>query len=91
MENICLNYSTNKKDTFINEEFVKNRIKFFSEFIEYEDEQVKYVVIGLGDDLILNREQLINLIHSSRVKFEIVNCECAIGVLEGHPITIEYY
>lgn len=88
MESIFQNYSTNEEKIFVNEELIKNRIRFFTEFLE--DEDVKYVVIGLGDDLILSREQLINLIHSSKVKFEIVSYECAIGILEGQPIIIEY-
>ena len=90
MENTCQNYSTNNKKEFINKDLVVNRLRFFTEFLD-DDIYVKYVVEGLGNALILNREQLINLIHNSKVKFEIVNCECAIGVLEGHPITIEYY
>lgn len=89
MGNICQNYSTNNEKIFINEELIKNKIKFFSEFLE-EDEEIKYVVVGLGDDLILSRNQLINLIHSSRVKFEIVSSDSVIGILEGQLITIEY-
>ena len=90
MENICKNYSTNKEKDFINKDLVSNMVAFYKNFLD-EDEQVKYVIAGLGESLILSREQLINLIHNSKVKFEIVNCECAIGNLEGIPITIEYY
>lgn len=90
MENICQNYSANEEKTFINEELVTNRIKFFNEFLD-EDEEIKYIVEGLGDDLILSREQLINLIHNSRVRFGVVSNECVIGTLEGNLIIIEYY
>ena len=90
MENICLNYSTNNDNKkFINEELIKNRIKFFSEFLD-EDYQIQYILKWLGKDLILNREQLINLIHNGKVIFEIVTDECAIGVLNNIPVIIEY-
>lgn len=87
MSAACRNYSTNNKKEFINEELISNRTKFFREFLE--DEDVKYVV-SIGEDLILNREQLINLIHSSRVKFEIVSSDSVIGILNDTPFIIEY-
>lgn len=89
MENICLDYSTNKEKEFINKELITNRVKFFSEFLD-EDKMIKYVLQGLGEDLILNIEQLTTLIHSGEVKFEIVSDECAIGILNNIPVIIEY-
>lgn len=89
MENICPNYSTNEEKDFINKELINNRIKFFSEFLD-DDKFVKYVVQGIGEDLILNREQLMNLIHSNYVSFEIVSDETCIGILNDIPFIIEY-
>lgn len=89
MGNVCRNL-VNEEKKFINEELITNRVRFFREFLD-EDDQTKYVVIGFGDeDLILNREQLINLIHSSRVKFEIVSSDNVIGILNDIPFIIEY-
>ena len=90
MESVCQNYSTNNDNKkFINEELIRNRIKFFTEFLD-EDEMCRYILKGIGHDLILDREQLTNLIHNGKVIFEIVTDECAIGVLNNIPVIIEY-
>ena len=90
MENICQDYSTNKEKDFINEELIINREKFFTEFLD-EDELVKYILKGLGNDLVLSRKELETLIHNSRIKFEIVTDEACIGIISNMPFIIEYY
>ena len=91
MESVCQNYSTNNDNKkFINEELIRNRIKFFTEFLD-EDHQVKYVLKGLGNDLILTRKELETLIHNSKIKFEIITDETCIGIISNMPFIIEYY
>lgn len=92
MENTYMNIQANKEQTFKNLISDKNREKFFDEFIE-EDEMTKYIIDGLGNDLILSKKQLITMLKTSNVVYEIIDPYegyCTL-ILNGLPITIEYF
>lgn len=89
MENTYINIQANKQ-TLKNLISDKNREKFLKEFLE--DELTKYVINGLGETVILSKDELVSLIHNNDTKFEIVNPYegyCTL-MLNGLPITIEY-
>ena len=90
MENTYINIQANKQ-TLKNLISDKNREKFLKEFLE--DELTKYVINGLGETVILSKDELVSLIHNNDTKFEIVNPYegyCTL-MLNGLPITIEYF
>lgn len=91
MENTDIKILTNEK-TFKNLINDKNREKFFDEFIE-EDEMTKYIIDGLGNDLILSKKQLITMLKTSNVVYEIINPYegYAILLINSIPITVEYF
>ena len=90
MENADIKILTNEKifKNLIND---KNREKFFDEFID-EDEMTKYVINGLGEIVILSKDELVSLIHNNDTKFEIVNPYdgyCTM-IINGSPTILEY-
>lgn len=92
MENTYINIQASNKQTFKNLMSDKNREKFFSEFLD-EDESVKYIINGVGKDLILSKKQIETMIKTSDVQYEIVNPYegyCTI-MLNGLPIIVEYF
>ena len=92
MENTYMNIQTNNKQTFKNLISDKNREKFFSEFLE-EDSLTKYIITGIGDNLIMSRKQILIMIQTSDVRYEIVDPYegyCTM-IINGLPITIEYF
>ena len=91
MENTYINIQANKQ-TFKNLINDKNREKFFNEFVD-EDCLVKYIISGIGDNLIMSRKQLLTMMQTSNVDYEIVDPYegfCTL-MLNGLPITIEYF
>lgn len=91
MENTYINIQANKQ-TFKNLINDKNREKFFNEFVD-EDDLTKYIISGIGDNLIMSRKQLLTMMQTSNVDYEIVNpyegyVYC---MLNGLPITVEYF
>ncbi len=92
MENTYMNIQANNKQTFKNLISDKNRERFFSEFVD-EDDLTKYIISGIGDNLIMSRKQLLTMMQTSNVDYEIVNPHegyCTL-MLDGLPITIEYF
>lgn len=92
MENTYMNIQTNNKQAFKNLISDKNREKFLNEFLD-EDEVTKYIIIGIGDNLIMSRKQILTMVQTSDVRYEIVDpyegyAHC---ILNGLPITIEYF
>lgn len=86
-----MSIQVNNKQTFKNLVSDKNREKFFNEFLE--DESTKYVINGLGEIVILSKDELVSLIHNNDTKFEIVNPYegyCTM-IINGLPVTVEYF
>lgn len=92
MENACISIKANNEQTFKNLISDKNRERFFREFVD-EDSLTKYIITGIGDNLIMSRKQILTMVQSSDVRYEIVDpyegyAHC---ILNGLPITIEYF
>lgn len=91
MENTYINIQANKQ-TFKNLISDKNRERFFKEFVD-EDNLTKYIITGMGKELILSRKQIEIMMQTSNVDYEIVDPHqgfCTL-MLNGLPITIEYF
>lgn len=73
---------------------LENLKMFVNCFLE-EDEDIKYVVANEEDSedfLIVDREELVKLIHNGKLKIEYVEHEeFSLGVLDNTPVRIEYF
>lgn len=84
-----LKYSNNNK-TFKEMLREKNREEFYENFI-VGDDITNYVVIGLGDDLIINEKQLLTMLNCSGVEFDFIDntYEYANLIINKLPARIE--
>lgn len=91
MENACISIKANNEQTFKNLISDKNRERFFREFID-EDDSVEYIISDIGELLKMNKKQLLTMLQTSDVCYEIVDTytESCKLVLNGLPMTIEY-
>ena len=91
MENACISIKANNEQTFKNLISDKNRERFFSEFLE-EDDSVEYIITDIGEPLKMNKKQLLTMLQTSDVCYEIVDTytESCKLVLNGLSMTIEY-
>ena len=76
----------------LKEKMYMENVRMFKEFFLEDDEDIKYVVINVDNEeefVIVDREGLVNLIHSD-LNIEYVEEDFCLGILNGQAVRIEY-
>ena len=73
----------------LKEKIYMENVRMFKEYFLEDDEDINYVVTNEDEFKIVDREELVSLIHND-LKLEHVDEDFCLGILNNESIKIEY-